>query len=126
MPVQVLASQSFINLGTVIVPISRLSEGKRILTIHVNIEDGKNYDVEIYQGTLRRLVIPAGATAILDIEPDQKTDVGFGGMGRGGQLKVTSGLTGVVIDARGRPIRLPENDDDRVAFLRQWHGVLGG
>ncbi len=125
-PIQVLASQSFVNLGTVIVPISRLSEGKRILTIHVSIEDGKSYDVEIYQGTLRRLVIPAGATAILDIEPDQKTDVGFGGMGRGRQLKVTSGLTGVVIDARGRPIRLPENDDDRVAFLRQWHGVLGG
>jgi hypothetical protein len=123
---QVLASNAFINLGTVIAPISRLSDGKRILTIHVSIEDGKSYDVEVYQGTLRRLVIPAGATALLDIEPDQRTDVGFGGFGRGGQLKVTSGMTGVVIDARGRPIKLPDNDEDRVALLRQWHGVLGG
>jgi hypothetical protein len=126
LPVHVLASGAFTNLGTVIAPISLLSEGKQIMTIHVNTDAGKSYDVDIHQGTLRRLVIPTGVTAILDIEPDHQTDVGFGGFGLGGQLKVTGGLSGVVVDARGRPIKLPDNDEDRVALLRQWHGVVGG
>ena len=126
LPVHVLASDALINLGTVIAPSSPLREGKTILTLHVSTDTGKSYEVDINQGTLRRLVIPTGVTAVLEIEPDKQTDVGFGGVGRGGQLKLTGGLVGVVIDARGRPISLPENDEDRVALLRQWHGVLGG
>jgi hypothetical protein len=126
LPVHVLASDAFINLGTVIAPISPMREGKTILTLNVSTDTGKSYEVEINQGTLRRIVIPTGVTAILEIEPDPLTDVGFGGAGLGGQLKVAGSSVGVVIDARGRPINLPENDEDRVALLRQWHGVLGG
>jgi len=53
-------------------------------------------------------------------------DVGFGGPGLGGRLKVTGGLVGVVIDARGRPLRLLEPDEDRVARLQGWMRTVGG
>lgn len=126
LPVHVLASDAFENLGTVISPVSRAAEGKRILAVEVATDDGETYSVDITQGTLRRLVVPAGASAVLAFKPSRKTDIGFGGMGIGGRLKVTSGSLGVVIDARGRPLRLPDEDEHRVEQLRTWLWALGG
>lgn len=126
LPVHILNSGCFENLGTVIAPISRTPEGKDILSIRVKTDDGKAYSVDIAQGTLRRLLISPGVSAVLELEPDRGTDIGFGGRGFGGRLKVTGGLLGVVIDARGRPLRLPDEDEDRVEQLRRWLWNLGG
>ncbi len=126
LPVHMLSAACFENLGTVIAPVSRASKGEVILTVNVKTDAGKAYSVEITQGALRRLVIPAGISAVLELEPCRRTDIGFGGLGIGGHLKVTGGLLGVVIDARGRPLLLPDGDEDRVEQLRRWLWCLGG
>ena len=126
LPVHLLASSAFTNLGTVIVPTSDAQEGEVILKVHVEVESGKNYSVDISQGDLRRLVIQPGSPAILDLEPEPHTYVGFSDLGKGGRLKVIGGVNGVVIDARGRPIRLPQESAARVARLHQWQSILGG
>jgi hypothetical protein len=125
LPVHVLNSEAFVNLGPVIPAISTAKEGETILTINVGLVSGKSYDVDISQGTLRRVLVPAGEPVVLALTPKGGTDVGEGpGVER--CLKVTAGLLGVVIDARGRPLVLPEDDDERVARLRQWLWALGG
>jgi len=126
LPVQVLGSGAFESLGTVIVPVSDAPEDEVILNVKVKTDGGKDYDVEVPQGSLRRLVIPLDVTAELSLEPTAGTDLGFGGYGVGGRLKIPGGSMGVVIDARGRPLRLPEDDDKRVEELKRWHVVLGG
>jgi len=126
LPVHMLNTGCFENLGTVIAPVSRASKGKTILSIRVKTDDGKAYSVDIAQGTLRRLIISAGVSAVLELEPDRHTDIGFGGLGVGGRLKVAGGLLGVVIDARGRPLQPPDDDEDRVNQLRRWLWNLGG
>lgn len=126
LPIQVLNSDALINLGTVIAPVNPHVVVGSILTVHVSTDSGKNYSVDVAQGTLRRLVIPAGVTAVLELEPSPNTDLGLGGKGRAGKLKVTGGLLGVIIDARGRPVCLPANDEERIENLTQWAGVLGG
>jgi hypothetical protein len=122
----VLASNLFESLGTVITAVADVPEEQSILNVGVKIEGGKDYDVEIGQGTLRRLVIPAGVTAELTLDPSRETDVGFGDRGVGGRLKVPGGSMGVVIDARGRPLRLPDDDHKRVEMLKHWLMILGG
>ena len=126
LPVHLLASSAFANLGTVIVPTSDAPEGEVILKVHVEVESGKNYSVDISQGDLRRLVIPPGSHVILDLVPERHTCIGFGDRGKGGRLKVIGGVNGVVIDARGRPIRLPQENAARIAKLHQWQSILGG
>lgn len=125
LPIHVLESGAFENLGTVINPVSYSVKGETILAIHVTTDAGKDYSVEIEQGTLKRLVIPLGVTAELELEPDRQTDIGFGERGKSGRLKIVGGSLGVVIDARGRPIRLPEDDELRVAELQRWIWTLG-
>lgn len=126
LPVHLLASSAFENLGTVIVPSSEKPPGEVILKVHVQAETGKNYSVDVLQGDLRRLVVPSGSQVVLDLEPEPNTFVGFGEPGKGGRLKVIGGAVGVVIDARGRPVRLAQDDAVRVAKLDQWKSILGG
>lgn len=125
LPVHVMNSDAFVNLGTVIAPISRAQQGEVTLSAAVETSSGQKYAVDIEQGTLRRLLIPEGESAVMELQPDKRTDIGFG-RGVGGRVKVTGGLMGVVVDARGRPLRLPEEDEARVEQLRRWLWSLGG
>lgn len=126
LPVHVLESDAFTNLGTVIVAVSNAPAGETLLAANVKMETGKDYSVSIPQGTLRRLVIPKGVSVVLELEPRHHTDIGFGGPGLGGRLKVPSGVLGVVIDARGRPVHLPLDAEIRAAQLTRWLWNLGG
>lgn len=125
LPVQVLGSAAFTNLATVISTTGDLPREKLALTVYVETESGKVYTVDVHQGSLKRLVIPTGEEAVLVLEPQQRVDIGFGGAGRGGRLKVTGGLLGVVIDARGRPVQLPDRIEERVERLQEWLRTLG-
>ncbi len=126
LPVQVLESEAFENLGTVVTAVSGVLEGEIILRIKVTTDAGKDYEVDVEQGTLKRLVIPPGVSAELELEPRGQTDVGFGERGKGGRLKVVGGALGIVIDARGRPVKLPIDDEVRVAKLQSWLLILAG
>jgi len=126
LPVHLLETDAFQNLGTVIIPRSPASEGELILTVEVQKEDGNNFDVEIMQASLKRVVLQVNEPAVLILKPERQTDVGFGGPGVGGRLKVTGGALGLVIDARGRPIQLPEDGETRIALIQRWQWTLGG
>ena len=50
----------------------------------------------------------------------------MGGPGRGGSVRVVGGTLGVVIDARGRPLRLPRDTNIRQEIYKKWLWTLGG
>ena len=125
LPVHILSSDIFENLGTVITAVSDQPEDTPILIIRVAMDNGKDYDVEINQGSLKRLVIPPEVHAELTLKPYNGTDIGFGGCGAGGRLKVPGGRMGVIVDARGRPLSLPADDEQRMAMLKRWSVILG-
>jgi hypothetical protein len=126
LPVHLLETDVFQNLGTAIIPISPAPPGELILTVQVQKESGPSFSVDVTQGVLRRVVLQVDEPAMLTLSPERETDVGFGGPGVGGRLKVTGGALGVVIDARGRPLALPAEAEARVALLQRWQWTLGG
>ena len=124
--VQVLESSAFLSLATVITPISNTRPGTPILRLHVTYESGDETSFDIKQGTLEALPIPMGEAARLRLQPLHRSDVGMGGPGRGGSVRVVGGVLGVVIDARGRPIRLPRDPSRRQDLYKKWLWTLGG
>ena len=125
LPVQMLASTAFVNLATVVSATSDLPQEKLALTVHVENESGKIYTVDVHQGSLKRLVIPKGEEAVLEFVPHHRVDIGFNGAGRGGRIKVTGGVLGVVIDTRGRFVKLPDQSTERIARLGEWLRTMG-
>ncbi|NLN70909.1 MAG: hypothetical protein GX142_09045, partial [Chloroflexi bacterium] len=116
-PVHLLSSPAFENLGSIISLVGYPPRGKPALTVHVSTETGLNFSREIQHSKLTRLNIPQGGTAVLELIPHRQVDIGFGGPGQGGRVKVVGGVLGLVIDARGRPLQLPDRSETRIELL---------
>jgi hypothetical protein len=118
--IQSLDAANFINLCTVITPIGKAAAGTPILRVRMSREDGTESEVEIQQGTIVALRLPAGQAGTLRLTPLHRFDVGMGGFGRGGTVKVVGGELGILIDARGRPLRMPADPVQRRELLNKW------
>lgn len=123
--VQVLETSTLHNLGTVISPVGNARFGTPVLRLRITYEDGREVPVEVKQGSIEVLPLPAGQSAKLNLTPLQRYDVGMGGAGRSGGLRVVGGALGVVIDARGRPLKMPEDPARRRELIRKWRSSLG-
>jgi len=124
MAVQILESNAFRNLGTVVSPIGYARPGTPVLRVRVVYESGEENTVEIKYGNIKAIPVPSKQVAQLHLRPLHRFDVGMGGPGRGGRLRVVGGALGVVIDARGRPLSLPEDPAQRRELLTKWRWAL--
>jgi hypothetical protein len=124
--VQVLESNAFLSLGTVISPVAEVRPGTPVLRLRVIYESGDETRLEVKQGALEAVPLPMGQSAQLHLQPLHRADVGMGGPGIGGNVRVMGGSLGVVIDARGRPLRLPADPGRRRDLFKRWNWILGG
>ena len=108
------------NLCTIISPVGKAPPGTPILRIRMTTDEGPESELEVKNGTLTAIRLPSGRAATLHLTPLHRFDVGMGGLGRGGTVKVIGGTLGVIIDARGRPLRLTAEPTRRRDLLNKW------
>jgi hypothetical protein len=124
--VQVLESNAFMNLGTIISPTGAARSGSPVLRIQMLRDGQKEPVVEIKEGGLHVLPLPAGKAADLYVQPLQNVNIGLG-PGRGGWIRrVVGGVFGLVIDTRGRPVQVPTSFNRRLEALQAWQNALSG
>lgn len=122
-PVQVIDSSAFSNLATVISPITSARPGTPILRVSIDYGQSSVTHLEIKMGSLVAFPLPPGQTANIIMEPAR--GVVIDPLRKANGFKVYGGLCGVVIDARGRPLSLPQGQDLRRQTLQHWASVLG-
>ena len=125
LPVQVLESGAFMSMGTIISVISNASYGTPVLKVRLTYQDGSDARVEVKFGGLEILPLGMGQTARITLQPLHRSDIG-NGPGRNATLQVVGGVMGVVIDARGRPLDLPEDPVRRRELFKKWLWSVGG
>lgn len=124
--VQVLSSGNFASLATVISAVGRGRPGRPVLQLRLDPEDGgESIEGEARFGQLIVLPLRQGQYARLTLRPERGFDVGFGGPGKAGALRVAGGAVGLVIDARGRPLPLPDDPETRLEVNRKWLWDIG-
>lgn len=123
LPAQIIDSGAYINLGTALCPVSDAKPGTVILRLKITYEDGSDTRVEVKQGALVPLPIRNGQAVNLDVETlhGALLDPVLPRMKR---FKITGGLCGGVVDARGRPLNLPEDPAQRREQLTRWTQAL--
>jgi len=126
LPIQLLESSTFVTLGTVISPVGKAQLGASILRAKITYENGNETSVEVKHGALEVIPLPMGQPARIRLQPLNRFDVGMGAPGRGGEVKVVGGMFGVIIDARGRPLRLPVDPGRRRELFKKWLWIFGG
>ena len=112
-----------VNLGFVISPICQVKAGAAVLRIRVQFQSGHETTINVHQGNIQTVSIPAGQKARVLIDPLNRANIGFG-PGKGTSIQVVGGLFGLVVDARGRPLELPEDPEKRRNLLLKWQNAF--
>jgi hypothetical protein len=88
----------------------------------VPVTPRKSAKIRIVRASGRSVArVDPGSFGLVPIGEDVEIAVngaGIRGHGRSGEL-------GVLIDARGRPLSLPERDAERIPAVARWHAALG-
>jgi hypothetical protein len=122
---EVTEHDGFVTLGTVIAPLTSGRDGQTALSVRVISASGQRLEVEVRHGELE--LIPLGLNERAQVEIRARRGVDLGPRARGGVLKreMQGGALGLLIDARGRPVRLPDNAEKRRAKLQSWLWDVG-
>jgi hypothetical protein len=127
LPVQVCESLAFRYLATVVTPSVTARLGTPILHARLVYQNGNETRVEVKQGALEVLPLSPGQAGRLYLQPLHHADIGFGpGHTREDGLPISGTVLGVVIDARGRPLRFPADHNRRRELINKWLWTLGG
>ncbi|MGE5560506.1 MAG: glutamate mutase L [Chloroflexota bacterium] len=116
---QVFDKDCLIRLGTSVAPVGTAKEGEEVLRIKVTMPDGRVIEEVGHYGEIKAIPHPEGK-AEAEIHPLKGMDVGAG---KGQTLRTTleGGVTGIVLDCRGRqPFALPEDKATRIKKLVEW------
>ena len=113
----ILLDHALVPLGTTVSPVGPAAQpGTQIARVQAG---GATEDV--VAGEIRVLAISGAVEA--EIVPRKDFDVG-GGRGVPVKATLTGGTVGVILDGRGRPLRLPKAASERIAALRRWHRAV--
>lgn len=124
--VEVITPDLLLNLGTVVAPTGYGTSGRTALSLKIEFANGNIQEKDIPFGDIQMIDLPPGQKATLEIRPARHLDIGVGQPGRSAVAEVEGGVLGLIIDTRGRPLRLPGNNEQRQTKLIQWADSLAG
>jgi hypothetical protein len=105
---QIIDSDLFTALATVVTVESPLAEGERVLQLEIDEgpEDIRE-QYEVAQAELRQFESIPGQGLQVYLAPEANSEIGMGLRGLGGWLNGDESVLGLIVDARGRPFVLP-------------------
>jgi len=112
-----------VRLGTVIAPAGLAEEGEAVMDISIEMPDETIFEREVQFGEILRVPLEERMTAKATINPSRNFDVGEGPHKKL-EIEIEGGVVGVMIDARGRPLTLPEEPEERRKTLLSWFDSL--
>jgi hypothetical protein len=121
---EVFEKDCLVPLGPALAPTGTIRRaGEEICRVRIDGPDGAREE-PLMSGEIKLLPLPAGTTAEVTARPSRRFDCGEG-PGREVRRTVRGGVVGMILDGRGRPIYLPEDETERRARLRDWLSALG-
>jgi len=122
---QVFDRDCMIYLGSAVVPSGTARPGDRVATYKLRWPDGSTDEGELRFGDLVMYPkLKVGEEAEIEMHPTRAFDLGHG-RGRAMHHTLHGGVVGVVLDARGRPLVLAEDDAARRQQLMSWFEAMG-
>ena len=115
-----------LQLGAVVSTSGSVAPGQPALRVTMEVVDGRRQVADVMPGELVRLPLGPSERALLTLVPAPTVDVGLGpGQQARASEPLGGGVLGLIVDTRGRPLVLPQQESERLARLRQWRQALG-
>jgi len=121
---EIFEKDCLVRIGTCIATKgSEETEESITATVELDLPDGSSRTEEIKQGEIRLTPLGEGQFAEAKIKPRSDLDVGAG-PGKELEIKIEGGVVGIMLDGRGRPLALPEDDGTRRRQLVKWFRAI--
>jgi hypothetical protein len=121
---EIFEKDCLIRLGTCIAPKGQTNQmGEEIGSVELTMPDNTEIEEKLIYGSIKRIPLAENQTAKIEIKPKRGFDVGAGS-GRGVTTTIEGGVVGIILDARGRPIALPDDNAKRREKLIEWFAAL--
>jgi hypothetical protein len=121
---EIFEKDCIVFLGTAICPVFKgIPYGNPVLDFEV-LRPGGARD-SLYAGQLTRIELGLGETARIRLKPRSwRVNVGAG-FGKTLEAEVKGGHAGIMLDTRGRPLKLYAHPERRIAENRNWMQAFG-
>jgi uncharacterized protein (TIGR01319 family) len=108
-----------VRLGTSIAAAGQAKFGEHVMSLKIDMPNGETLEEKMSLGDLKLVPLSANEEASVIIEPANQYDVGAG-PGKELHSTVHGGVAGLLLDARGRPLYLPDEEGRRKELLLKW------
>jgi len=121
---EIFEKDCLVRLGTCIAPrgIPEREDGE-IMNVEMTMPDGSTRTESLKLGDIIRVPLEFEEVAKVRITPNRECDVGEG-PGQAVEVDVNGGVAGVILDARGRPLRTPTDRVEMKKLLLKWFRAL--
>ncbi len=119
----VFVRDCMIYLGTCVAPVGQGQDGDRCADYDISLPGGRVEKGTLGFGELTLLPLASDQRAKVTLHPAKHVNVG---MGAGNPITkdVLGGVVGLLLDGRGRPLQLPNEQAARANALMQWHQAV--
>jgi uncharacterized protein (TIGR01319 family) len=120
----VFVRDCMVYLGTCVSPVGQGKDGERCADYEITFPDGRVDKGVLLFGDLKLLPLSHEQQAKVTVDPAKQVNVGAG-PGTPMTKEVRGGVVGLLLDGRGRPLRLPSDHDARTSALMRWQNAVG-
>ncbi len=120
----VFVRDCMVYLGTCVAPIGQGKDGEVCADVEITWPDGKLTKEQLKFGELKLFPLEAEQKATIKVQPAKGVNMGAGA-GVAVTKDVHGGVVGLLLDGRGRPLKLPAEQQARVASLTKWFDAVG-
>jgi len=121
---EVFRKDCLIRFGSCIAPVGHGKAGQVCVKVKGESEKGRDINLEAKFGDMVLFKMDIDEKAKVIITPAKNFDVGAG-VGSELECEIEGGVVGVIIDARGRPLELPQIEENRREAIVAWNKALG-
>lgn len=116
---QIFDKDCLVRMGTVIAPRGTGTEGQEVMTIELHMPNSETIKEDLRFGDVRHIPLPVGQEAKVLVTPKKGFDMGIE---QGKVLEATAigGEAGIILDARGRPVVLSQDEEERRKQILRW------
>jgi len=120
---EIFEKDCLVRIGVCIAPRGVGKEGEEVMKVVVSMPDNSVLEEQVDFGSMKKIPLKEGEKAEVEVFPFRGGDIGQGS-GKRRKVVVEGGVVGIILDARGRPLVLSDNSNERTQKLIEWFRVL--
>lgn len=121
---EIFEKDCVVRLGTCIAPRGIMQERDvEVFRVELHMPNGSIIRESLKPGEIKRVSLQPSEKAAAILYPHKEFDLGAG-FGKTVKTDVEGGVVGLILDARGRPLALPQDEKTRKNLLIKWFKAM--